>query len=86
MPKKHKQEKPEIKKIYEIQVFLDDGQRFIYRVDSAEQAHEHTLAIATTGYRNCMPGMIEHYPAHRISKVKAFGADLNASPAVIKCA
>lgn len=84
MPKKHKQEKPE-KKTYEIQVYLDDGRKFIYNVNSAEQVREHTFAIATTGYRNCTPDMIEHYPVHRISKVKAVGAGLSTNyPAVVK--
>lgn len=82
MPKKN-QEKPPVKKIYEIQVYLDDGRKFVYRVDTPEQVREHTFAIATTGYRHCVPGMLEHYPAHRILKVKGFGADLNTNyPAV----
>jgi predicted Zn-dependent protease len=62
-----------------ISVYLDDGRVFNYTVESAEKAREHAYAIATTGYRHCVPGILEHYPAHRISKVKARGADIGSS-------
>lgn len=57
-----------------ISVYLDDGRVFEYEVLSGKQ-REHTSAIIAGGYRSCRDGVLEHYPPHRIVKVKATGAD-----------
>lgn len=56
-----------------VQVYLDDGRVFEYTVDSAAKAREHSYAIITTGYRHVFLGGLEHYPPHRIQKVKVLG-------------
>lgn len=58
-----------------ISVYLDDGRVFQYSVRDAGKAREHCAAIVSGGYRhNDGKGEFEHYPAHRILKVKATGA------------
>lgn len=62
------------KQTYEIQVYLDDGRIFSYTVGSPEKVREHSNAIVQGGYRhNDGQGLFEHYPAHRILKVKCPG-------------
>jgi hypothetical protein len=56
-----------------ISVYLDDGRVFEYEVASPEKAREHSHAIALTGYRHTVDGTLEHYPPHRISKIKCSG-------------
>lgn len=56
-----------------IQVYLDDGRVFEYEVADSIKAREHAYAIVTTGYRHTTEEYMEHYPPHRISKVKAVG-------------
>lgn len=56
-----------------VQVYLDDGRVFEYGVMSPEAAREHSHAIVATGYRHTIPGCMEHYPPHRILKVKVTG-------------
>ena len=56
-----------------VQIYLDDGRVFEYSVDSTEKAREHSYAIIATGYRHVSPGYLEHYPPHRILKVKVSG-------------
>lgn len=58
---------------YTINVYLDDGRVFYYEVGSADKAREHCSAIISTGYRHCEEDVFEHYPPHRISKVKVVG-------------
>lgn len=54
-----------------ILVYLDDGRVFSCSVGSASQVREHAAAIVTGGYRhNDGETTFEHYPPHRISKVK----------------
>jgi hypothetical protein len=55
---------------FEIQVYLDDGRIFYYEVNSTEKVREHTSAIIATGYRHNDGNVFEHYPPHRINKVK----------------
>jgi len=55
---------------FTIRVYLDDGRIFKYNVQSAEKVREHTSAIIATGYRHNDGKVFEHYPPHRISKVK----------------
>jgi len=58
---------------FTIQVYLDNGVIFEYTVNSAAKAREHSHAIIQTGYRHVEAGVLEHYPPHRISKVKVLG-------------
>lgn len=57
----------------EISVYLDDGRVYSYDVRDADKAREHAAAIVSGGYRHCGDGEFEHYPPHRILKVKAVG-------------
>jgi len=67
----------QVKTIYEITVHLDDGKKFTYRVPTQEKVHEDLKALAAIGYFDNSPGCIVMYPAHRITKVVAYGTDLN---------
>lgn len=59
-----------------IQVYIDDGRVFEYEVKDSSKAREHTHAIILTGYRHTIKDILEHYPPHRILKVKVEG-DVN---------
>ncbi len=60
--------------MYTVQVYLDDGRVFEYEVPTPEKVREHSHAIVMTGYRhNDGEGLFEHYPPHRILKVKCSG-------------
>lgn len=64
----------DLKPIFWIQVYLDDGRVFEYTVESQEKVREHASAIVLGGYRHCTrEGLFEHYPPHRILKVKSRG-------------
>ena len=57
-----------------ISVYLDNGVMFTYEVADDVKAREHASAIVMTGYRhNDGAGVFEHYPPHRILKVKVSG-------------
>lgn len=58
-----------------IRVYLDNGLVFMYDVDSPAKAREHADAIIKTGYRSCNNerAILEHFPPHRIMKVKCSG-------------
>lgn len=57
-----------------VKVYLDNGNVFEYKVTTAKQARDHADSIIKTGYRSCQnQGELEHYPPHRISKVKLIG-------------
>lgn len=58
-------------KKYTVEVYLDDGRVFMYDVGSPEKVREHAFAIVTTGYRHSDGNVFEHYPPHRILKVKS---------------
>ena len=54
-----------------MQVYINNGVVFEYEVKGAHKAREHASAIVATGYRhNDGVGEFEHYPPHRIDKVK----------------
>ena len=54
-----------------VKVYMDNGVVYFYKVDSPHKAREHASAIIKTGYRhNDGKGEFEHYPPHRIDKVK----------------
>ena len=55
---------------YTIQVYMDHGVVFEYDVGSPEKVREHIDAIVKTGYRHNDGEVFEHYPPHRILKVK----------------
>lgn len=60
---------------FKISVYLDDGRIYFYHVSSADKAKEHSAAIIARGYwHNDGKGLFEHYPVHRILKVKVSGA------------
>lgn len=56
-----------------IQIYLDDGRVFSYKVNDAEKVREHASAIIMGGYRHNNGKIFEHYPPHRILKVKCEG-------------
>lgn len=57
-----------------VQTYLDDGRVFWYEVDNEGKGREHAAAIVAGGYRhNPGSGYLEHYPPHRILKVKLVG-------------
>ena len=59
------------KKGLKVSVYLDDGRVYYYHVPTHDKAREHASAIVSGGYRhNCGKGDFEHYPPHRIWKVK----------------
>lgn len=60
-------------KPFKILTYLDDGRVFEYEVESAEKAREHSAAIVRGGYRHNDGQTFEHYPPHRIDKVKVVG-------------
>jgi len=57
--------------MYKIKVYLDDGRIFSYEVDSPEKVREHSSAIIAGGYRHNNGKIFEHYPTHRLLKVKS---------------
>jgi hypothetical protein len=63
--------------MYSIYVYMDDGRVFEYAVDSAAKVREHAAAIVKGGYRHNDGRVFEHYPPHRILKVKAHGIPTN---------
>jgi len=68
MAKKHRKKK---EKGFKISTYLDDGRVFYYRVPTHAKAREHAAAIVAGGYRhNDGKGEFEHYPPHRVQKVK----------------
>lgn len=56
---------------FEVKTYLDDGRIFVYEVESAEKVREHASAIIAGGYRHNDGKTFEHYPPHRILKVKS---------------
>lgn len=56
---------------FTIEVYLDDGRVFEYSVKSEEKVREHAAAIIQGGYRHNDGKVFEHYPPHRIAKVKS---------------
>jgi hypothetical protein len=62
-----------------VAVYMDDGRVFEYDVVSHDKAREHAAAIVHGGYRHTIDGELEHYPPHRILKVKATGVGVGTS-------
>jgi predicted SnoaL-like aldol condensation-catalyzing enzyme len=60
-------------KNFKVQTYLDDGRVFEYEVNSEEKVREHASAIVKDGYRHNDGKIFEHYPPHRILKVKSEG-------------
>jgi hypothetical protein len=57
--------------MFTIAVYMDDGRVFEYETETAEKVREHASAIIASGYRHNDGKVFEHYPPHRILKVKA---------------
>lgn len=66
-----------------ISVYLDDGRIFEYDVKDESKAREHASAIVLTGYRHNDGVVFEHYPPHRILKVKASNIPTNYPDIII---
>ncbi len=62
-----------MKQVFTIKVYLDDGRIFEYDVNSEASVREHSAAIAKGGYRHNDGSTFEHYPPHRILKIKCEG-------------
>jgi len=58
-----------------VEVYLDDGRVFFYKVNSQDKVREHAAAIVKDGYRHCDGEVFEHFPPHRILKVKSYGIE-----------
>ncbi len=56
---------------FTIQIYLDDGRVFEYSLPSPDKVREHASAIISGGYRHNDGKVFEHYPPHRILKVKS---------------
>ena len=54
-----------------INIYLDDGRIFYYDVEDENKVREHSAAIVKDGYRHNDGTTYEHYPPHRILKVKS---------------
>ena len=63
--------------MFKISVYIDDGRIFDYEVSSPEKVREHSSAIVTGGYRHNDGEIFEHYPPHRILKVKSMDIPTN---------
>jgi hypothetical protein len=57
---------------FKLDVYLDNGVIFSYFVGSVEKVREHASAIISGGYRHNDGEIFEHYPPHRILKVKSY--------------
>jgi hypothetical protein len=58
-----------------LEIYLDNGVVYSYEVASQQKVREHAHAIVMTGYRHNDGDVFEHYPPHRILKVKASKID-----------
>lgn len=56
---------------WKLEVYLDDGRVFSYDLPSSTKVREHASAIIKDGYRHNDGQTFEHYPPHRILKVKS---------------
>ena len=56
--------------MFTICVYIDDGRIFSYEVETEDKVREHSSAIVDRGYRHNDGKEFEHYPPHRILKVK----------------
>lgn len=57
-----------------VRIYIDNGVCYEYDVHGAHKAREHSAAIVQGGYRhNDGAGEFEHFPPHRVLKVKITG-------------
>lgn len=56
---------------FTIEVYMDNGVVYSYEVASPDKVREHADAIIKTGYRHNDGNVFEHFPPHRILKVKS---------------
>lgn len=64
-----------------IEVYLEDGRVHSYEVENDDKAREHSAAIIKDGWRYNDGRTFEHYPSHRILKVKVTPAPPTKYPA-----
>jgi hypothetical protein len=57
--------------MYTVSIYMDDGRIFFYEVPTEDKVREHAAAIVKDGYRHNDGEVFEHYPPHRILKVKS---------------
>lgn len=58
-----------------IEVYVDTGNVFRYKVEDESKAREHAEAITRTGYRSVQADksdILTWWPSHRIVKVKMY--------------
>jgi predicted SnoaL-like aldol condensation-catalyzing enzyme len=67
---------------YYIKIYMDDGRIFKYKLSSADKVREHAAAIIKDGYRHNDGKIFEHYPPHRILKVKSENIPTNYTDTV----
>ena len=71
-------------KKFTIEVYINNGLKFQYDVDSPESVREHAAAIIQSGYRsNDGKSRFVHWPPHSIVKVKCNGCIPTNYPDVI---
>ena len=58
---------------YTVHVYIDNGIVYSYDVSSEAKVREHAAAIIKSGYIHNDGLVFEHYPPHRILKVKSNG-------------
>ena len=54
----------------EVRIFMDHGVTFKHEFDSAPKAKEYASAVIKTGYIHDNGKWVDHYPPHRIIKVR----------------
>ena len=52
-----------------LNLYMQDGRVFRYKVTDSAKAREHAHRIITTGWRNVTNGIMEYYPVHQVLKV-----------------
>lgn len=71
-----------------VSTYLDDGRVFEYEIagddKSGSRGREHTSAIIASGYRHNDGKTFEHYPAHRVVKVKLSPAPSTMYPDTVR--
>lgn len=52
-----------------INVYMQDGRVFRYKVEDGVKAREHAHRIVNYGWRNVEKGVMCYYPVHQVLKV-----------------
>lgn len=56
-----------------IRIYMQDGRRFEYDLDTIEEARDHAHRIVNYGWRGDEKEDLVYYPVHQINKVKIIG-------------